>query len=507
MAKHTVHVIGIGGTGMRCIESMIHLCAMGMYDDTEVNILALDTDIANGNFKRVKELVQNYNAVNGGVPRTDTFFSAQINYHEFSPKYSENTTFDKIAKYDLARKRAIGSDTRCRESDILDLFLTPEVRDMSLQHGYRAQTQMGSMLMYHAIIEEANRAAEGGVRSELKTFLSGLTQGTDHRAFIFGSVFGGTGASSIPILPHALNVAVRILFNEEMDILKGNRYGSVVLTNYFSFDKPNKQNEVVADSAKFAINSQAALMFYASDPTVQQVYDRLYMIGREKSEPLPKGTASETGGEKQANPADYIEMLAAFAAYDFFAECDKEKPFERAGDESKFYYMQAGDEKRLDFNNFCSEPQKFKEKFGTFVAAAMTNSRSDFLRQMANMYLRSIKENEELKPLNDFMNRFYDAAEHSGWAQELYDSTHGNGFLLNDAVFDKGIYVRKKKYNKDFFCGDNPESFSASSLFGDAIFDKVKNTFAKETDASKDETIAHLMERTYAALHKLYFNN
>ena len=47
MAKQ-FFVMGIGGTGMRCIESLIHLCAMGMFDDTEIHLLALDTDKNNG---------------------------------------------------------------------------------------------------------------------------------------------------------------------------------------------------------------------------------------------------------------------------------------------------------------------------------------------------------------------------------------------------------------------------------------------------------------------------
>lgn len=29
---------------MRCAECIVHLCAMGMFDDTEINLLALDTD-------------------------------------------------------------------------------------------------------------------------------------------------------------------------------------------------------------------------------------------------------------------------------------------------------------------------------------------------------------------------------------------------------------------------------------------------------------------------------
>ena len=53
-------VLGIGGTGMRCIESLIHLCAMGMFDDTDIHLLALDTDKDNGNFNRLKEVKEAY---------------------------------------------------------------------------------------------------------------------------------------------------------------------------------------------------------------------------------------------------------------------------------------------------------------------------------------------------------------------------------------------------------------------------------------------------------------
>ena len=40
-------VIGSGGTGMRCLQAFVHLCAMGMFDDKEIHLLALDTDLDN----------------------------------------------------------------------------------------------------------------------------------------------------------------------------------------------------------------------------------------------------------------------------------------------------------------------------------------------------------------------------------------------------------------------------------------------------------------------------
>lgn len=39
MAKQ-FFVLGIGGTGMRCIESLIHLCAMGMFDNTDIPLVS-----------------------------------------------------------------------------------------------------------------------------------------------------------------------------------------------------------------------------------------------------------------------------------------------------------------------------------------------------------------------------------------------------------------------------------------------------------------------------------
>ena len=79
---------------MRCIESLIHLCAMGMFDDTEIHLLALDTDKNNGNFSRLKEVKEAYvNSKNldkaNRTALTNTFFSADIKYYEFSPNYEK----------------------------------------------------------------------------------------------------------------------------------------------------------------------------------------------------------------------------------------------------------------------------------------------------------------------------------------------------------------------------------------------------------------------------------
>ena len=48
--------------------------------------------------------------------------------------------------------------------------------------------------------------------------------------FLLGSVFGGTGASSIPILPHALQEAAKIVSKDgQGDLLSKNLFGTCLL--------------------------------------------------------------------------------------------------------------------------------------------------------------------------------------------------------------------------------------------------------------------------------------
>ena len=101
-------VIAIGGTGMRCLESFVHLCAIGMFDNEEINILTLDTDQTNGNKGRVEQLIDLYQKVksekpdmiDGGSPNANTFFSAKINLYRFFTDYNatERKTFQNLSQ-------------------------------------------------------------------------------------------------------------------------------------------------------------------------------------------------------------------------------------------------------------------------------------------------------------------------------------------------------------------------------------------------------------------------
>lgn len=213
---------------MRCIESLIHLCAMGMFDDTEIHLLALDTDKNNGNFSRLKEAKDAYVYAKGmdaanRTPLKDTFFSANIKYYEFSPDYEKKSTFKEVFNYDNIKYN------RPEEADLADLVLTDNVERFNLRHGYRAQTHLGSMMMYHSIIEAARSRSGSELKDFLQELINAATNGNP-RVFILGSVFGGTGASSIPIIPQAISKATEIISQGAANVLSSAYFASTLLT-------------------------------------------------------------------------------------------------------------------------------------------------------------------------------------------------------------------------------------------------------------------------------------
>lgn len=519
MAKK-VFLIGIGGTGMRCLESFVHTCAMGMYDDTEVELLALDTDQDNGNFMRLRTLIEHYNKINGGNSKQNTFFSARIKYYEFSPGYTDSVSFATLSNY--ANLETHRNDDP--SADLVDMFLAPDVRNMSLKEGYRAQTQMGSLLMYFAIEQAAYEAKEGKIsngKNQLRDFLSSLNAGKNQPVFVFGSVFGGTGASSIPIVPLAFNRANKVLGNTN-NIIEDNYFGSIVLTNYFKFDVKENLREVVAKSENFAINSQSALMFYKEDATIQTTYKRLYLLGRGSGETRDVldtangGSEGTVGGAAQENPADYIELLAAFAAYNFFKEASNEKPF--SNDDKKRFLCLAHDygTAKLEFRLFAQDDEEvFKKKIAALtVASLLALPETYFFHSVVNEYKYSVNvDGEQMKSLHKYLKLFnYDLDTNNnlvkGWLPQMNAGRGGAGILFNSDLFniDSKSRLDKFEYNEKLFVGDNPQKFKASGLFGSTagkIFNAVKKKFL-ETNPTENESFDHLLSRTYSTICKLY---
>lgn len=467
-------VIAIGGTGMRCLESFVHLCAIGMFDNQEINVLTLDTDQTNGNKERVELLINYYNRIksdkvqniDGGTPNTNTFFSAKINLYKFWTDYSTTARQNYVA---LSRLGEGSEEVMRQNADLSNLFLDKAtVQQFNLAHGYRAQTHLGSHLMYHGIIESARRKLAGGENvkpedKDLDSFLDLLSQASAHaRVFVFGSVFGGTGASSIPIIPVAMRDAVSIRSNGKSSLaLEKVKFGSTLLTEYFSFANPDAhqmaKDKVIANSDFFALNSQAALQFYQADPTVIRCYRRLYHVGWPlTSKPIGEEKEGETitGGHEQKNNCHVVELMCAFAAYDFFTT----ESFPETKENANYVYRSVEKNQNVfDFqgDDFAGEHgDQFANKLGAFLslshivlglngAASGGKGTKAFLDRLKKDDVNYNIDDIQLEEIDKYLQMFAYSVENGklqrGWLYQIYNTVKPGRFMFRSSAFEEKI--------------------------------------------------------------------
>ena len=527
---------------MRCLESFVHLCAMGMMDDCEIDILTLDTDAENGNRVRVEQLIDQYNKVKGytasdtkdcnsGISN-NTFFSAKLNKFSYYTIYSQErgTTFKQLA-------RLATSGEKEENQKLADLFLDKDsVQEFDLQRGYRAQTHLGSYLMYHSLIDSAVRISKGnnpaaGFKNrslekpdeDLKEFLGRLVNAeSGSKVFIFGSVFGGTGASSIPVLPPALREAVAIACGGKKLTAK---FGATLLTNYFTFPPSSKsqkdKEKVIAEAVYFDLNSQAAIDFYSKDKSVKEFYNRFYMVGwpEEAAEWGSKDGKTQTGGSDQKNPCHVAELMCAAAAYDFF----KKDTVLDNQDVEYFYRSAPFNEGKFSFRAqdfFGPDAHKFNIRIGAMfslaniVITACEAKNGGGTKQLQKMMAEDGVEfqsltNTQYQAIDDYLMLFAfepsNGVLRSGWLYQLKESVKGY-FLFDSKAFADDLIKAKEVNPGRLFSELNKEyNWAPPSIFGVYKVDKAVNEFIKilrKTPTPTDQSLHldNLVERFIARI-------
>lgn len=524
---------------MRCLESFVHLCAVGMFDNQEIEVMMIDTDSANGNLGRTETLIDMYRRIksassdniDGGTPNTDTFFSAKLNFYKFCTDYNsaERITYKNISHL------SEGDDEVRRQNQLLsDLFLDKDtVQEFHLDHGYRAQTHLGSHLMYHGIVEAARKLAKGGedigtAEKNLEEFITKLDKaGENARVFVFGSVFGGTGASSIPIIPVAFRDALSIRSGGKSTLdLNKTKFGSTLLTEYFSFKKPDlkqmsaKKDSVIADSSFFPLNSQAALQFYYQDPTVQSVYKRMYHIGwpLESKSLSDKGTNETiTGGKEQKNNCHIVELLCACAAYDFFTVDDSQLKNAKAE-----YLFRTSQFENNTFTFTSSDMVGDKgnvlaNKMGAFFSLAhisLARNHAAWGEKGTRGFLRQLKENkidnydtipdDETDLIDDYLRMFAYCFDKEGnfkpgWIYQIRQSAEPGTFL-----FAPGAFPTVKRDLEKFDVGalfiDEGHNWPKGGFFSDR-YDAFVKTLTNQGLPREDQHVSTTKEQFLAHIY------
>lgn len=318
-------VLAFGGTGARCVEALAYLYAARCLREP-AQILVIDPDTSNGNVAVALNQLRRYHAIHKSLQPKDTktdgkaFFSTPLNAG-FSPSSFQWEYPNQTEQF--AELIGYGALDESSQS-LLELLFDPDDLNMTFEQGYVGRAHIGSLdlfrTLHHALARvAANRAGpKSGPAANgsdpLQIFfqeIGSAVQG-EQRAnlMVFGSIFGGTGASGIPAVPPVLR--------EELPFLRDRlNIACVQVAPYFVFGSAGSEYD--PDSRLHPLATQTALYHYAATDVG---YDRIYLAGA--PERIQTNPNNRRGGIDQRNKAHYVELSAALAAAHFFREAPSE---------------------------------------------------------------------------------------------------------------------------------------------------------------------------------------
>lgn len=338
------YLIGIGGTGSRCLEAFIHLNGAGLLKDNQpVNILYVDADVSNGNLQRTQKTADLYNKCEKLEYGAAEVFRNKIETLEPWTPIPENcNNLDQVFS-----RASMETKTEFKSLGLLyDTLFTEKERKTTLDKGFRGHPCIGAAVMSQTIDVENTEP--------WKKLKDQLSQDKDPRIFLFASVFGGTGAAGFPTIAKLVHDALKKDENGK-SIAK---IGGALVLPYFQFFDTEESDTMRAKVEEFMINTQSALKYYDESGILGSIFNSIYMIG---DNDLTEVKNFSIGANTQTNEAHFIEMYAALAAFDFF---NKEN-----FDKNETPMIARGDKNNVSWEDLpeASLGLSFKEKWGNYI--------------------------------------------------------------------------------------------------------------------------------------------
>lgn len=311
MAEHLFLITG-GGTGAKVAEAYIHLCATGL-GPRHVHVLFIDVDTVNGNLRRALETGRAY----GEMQRWP--WSVQTTYGGLFGLGGRSVGFGLFASrlhlYELANpveathEGGIRNMVRSEEMrQVLDLLYDAEEQEAPCDDGFRSRPNLGCLLL----AEHLNARLPGEGRAFLEALQRAASAGEPVPVVVAASVFGGTGASLLPIVRGCVEQALEGL-QGRASATERLRWGAVKMLPHY---QPS-QRKASVDPDRYLLDAAGALQFYsAAQRTVPEAaFEATYLVGSDK--PSRNVVKSVIGQTEQVNPAYFEEFVGALAVQHF----------------------------------------------------------------------------------------------------------------------------------------------------------------------------------------------
>jgi hypothetical protein len=295
-----VFAIGIGGTGAKCLEALLHLHATGLITDQAAKKVRLGTfliepDQQSTLLARTEIAIDRYSKLREQIGNaTEGFAASEIDhYGTWSPLAGSapGISLDQVFSKPVLRNEASGL------AALFDCLYPPEEQKAELDVGFRGRPPIGSAVMSRISLDKASES--GAWKKLLGDIQTASGSGDPPMIHLFGSVFGGTGASGVPTLGGMLKTWL-----QEQGLSKVRVHASLLLP-YFDFDGQGDQGTGIhAEARNFQLNTDAALQYLANNG--KACFDQVYLIGSD----IKARYDFSIGGRSQDNDAHIVELLA-----------------------------------------------------------------------------------------------------------------------------------------------------------------------------------------------------
>jgi hypothetical protein len=293
--------IGVGGTGAKCLEALTHLHACGLLNEngttpSRLGVFLVEPDEQSALKDRARTAIARYAAMQRAVGKgSDHFGKSELkDYDAWNPLSSASSgkSLNAVFSKHILKTQAPGV------AALFDCLFPPEEQSADLKVGFRGRPPIGSAVMSRVNLEK--EAQSGQWQQMLSDIQTAAGSGNTTVIHLFGSVFGGTGASGVPTLGQLLKNWLK-----EQGI-SGVHIQASLLLPYFDFEGvADDETGVHAESRCFQLNTDAALQYLSTSG--EACFDRVFLIGSD----IKTRYDFSIGGVSQTNAANLVELLAA----------------------------------------------------------------------------------------------------------------------------------------------------------------------------------------------------
>lgn len=300
--RRTLVFLALGGGGVRTLEALLHLCALGLGPERLV-VVVVESDAADGSLARTLGLLEHYiearaRLVDAGS-RDDFFRTEVVAADPDTPvcsPFRDTRGGAGLRLSDVVERAAMERHLGA----LFDLLHDLGTREMDFTAGFRGNLAAASVVMEGLRTGPVWRRLLGEVVDPYDTLF-----------FAAGSVFGATGAAALPVV-------ARILGHGDVGggwhprTVPRDRMGAALLLPYFSLasapghspESPRFTHRVLAEFPRYLRRAD------------QVLYGSYYLLG----DSIPREQdGHDPAGPRHASPPHYVELMAALAALDFTA--------------------------------------------------------------------------------------------------------------------------------------------------------------------------------------------